>query len=295
MAAVCPLCGSTSTTAWRPASLGRPLRGDDLAITDHRYGTTLELVACTCGFRFAPESAHIDLVALYAGLDDPGYEESADARRLQQRALLAAVRRAVPDARSLLDVGAASGLLVEEAERAGLVATGVEPSERLASTARERGLHVVTGTLADLPDGEAYDIVTLVDVIEHVSDPVGLLRDAAGRMSGGGCVLVVTPDLASVAARVLRDRWWHLRLAHVGYFTRATLSRALALAGLVPETWWRPGWTFEIGYLGERVGEYVPPARWVTRKAAGWAVLGWTIPLNVRDSWAVIARRRLPY
>jgi SAM-dependent methyltransferase len=154
---------------------------------------------------------------------------------------------------------------------------------------------VVTGTLADLPDDERFDLVTLVDVVEHVSDPVGLLHDAGDRLSGRGRLLVVTPDVGSVAARVLRERWWHLRLAHVGYFTRATLTRALALAGLVPESWWRPGWTFEVGYLGERVGEYLPPARWITRRAAGSTVLGWTIPLNVRDSWAVIARRRLPY
>jgi 2-polyprenyl-3-methyl-5-hydroxy-6-metoxy-1,4-benzoquinol methylase len=288
----CPLCGSTTTTRWKASSLDRALAPDDLAITDHRYGTTLELFACTCGYRFAAPDAIGELVPLYGMLDDPGYEESADARRAQQRALLAHVMRSAPEARTLLDVGAANGLLVEEAGRAGLDATGVEPSVRLAASARSRGLDVVAGVLDDgALAGRRFDVVTLVDVVEHVADPVALLRAAVHHTSPGGHVLVVTPDIASVPARVLRDRWWHLRLAHVGYFTRVTLADALLRAGLVPERWWRPGWVFEVGYLTERVGEYVPPARKLAHAASLRRVLDLTIPLNLFDSWAVLARR----
>jgi SAM-dependent methyltransferase len=268
------------------------LRSDDLTITDHRYGTTLDLLVCDCGFRFAAPSDTSELVALYRELDDQGYEESSEARRAQQRVLLSSVMRAAPNARSLLDVGAANGLLVEEAERAGLIAVGVEPSERLAASGRSRGVDVLTGVLEDGLLGETcFDVVTLVDVIEHVADPIALLGAARAHLSEAGRLLVVTPDVASVAARVLRERWWHLRAAHVGYFDRTTLGDALERSGFLAERWWRPGWVFEVGYLGERLGEYIRPARWVTQRARGSSVLRRTIPLNLRDSLAVIARR----
>ena len=138
----------------------------------------------------------------------------------------------------------------------------VEPSAALSAEAREQGLEVLTGVLPhpEIAD-RRFDAVTLVDVIEHVPDPVELLRLARLQVAPGGCVFVVTPDIASLAARALGRRWWHLRLADVVYFTRATLTRALDAAGFVPEAWWRPGWVFEVGYLTERLGEYVAAGR----------------------------------
>ncbi len=228
-AATCPICGQPGARRWKESDLRAPLQPGDLAITDRRYGTTLELLECGCGFRFADPGELRDLDALYGALDDPAYEEGADARGAQQRALLARVLREQPSARSLLDVEAASGLLIAEAGARGIEAVGVEPSAPLASGARARGLDVRTGVLplAEL-DGRRFDVVTLVDVVEHVADPVALLRAARAQVADDGVVLVVTPDIASLAARVLGKRWWHLRVAHVGYFDRATLTDALA-------------------------------------------------------------------
>lgn len=269
---------------------GGGVSAEDLAITDDRYGMTLRLLACHCGFRFADPAELPDLLALYGELDDPGYTDGEGPRRSQQRALLDAVRRHAPHARTLLDVGAASGLLVAEAVAAGMEATGIEPSETLSSGARSSGLDVLTGALPDPAlDGRTFDVVTLVDVIEHVPDPVGLLRAARAHVAEDGLLLVVTPDAAAVVARLLRRRWWHLRIAHIGYFTRPTLTAALAEAGLHPVRWWRPGWVFEGGYLAERFGRYVPGVRPLVARAGDRPLLRRTLPLNPRDSLAVLA------
>jgi SAM-dependent methyltransferase len=287
----CPLCGATDAVVWKASSITGDLVPEDLAITDSRYGTTLPLLQCRrCDFRFADPSTVPDLLALYGALDDPAYSDTAGVRRVQQRTLIDALRRHRPDAHTLLDVGAANGLLVDEASRAGMVGVGVEPSETLAAEARALGVDVHTGVLPhpDLADRQ-FDVVTLIDVIEHVPDPVDLLRLARARLAPGGCVMVVTPDIASLAARALGRRWWHLRLAHVVYFTRVTLTRALATAGLVPEQWWRPGWVFEVGYLTERVGEYVPPVGTFASRHADASLMHRSLPLNLFDSLAVIA------
>lgn len=289
----CPLCGRTETRVWKASSVDGDLVPEDLAITDSRYGTTLPILECSCGFRFADPRTVPDLVALYEALDDQAYSETADVRRVQQRTLVRDLLRRRPGTRTLLDVGAANGLLVEEATLAGLQAVGVEPSESLSAEARERGVDVLTGVLPhpELADRQ-FDAVTLVDVIEHVPDPVELLRLARARVAPDGCVFVVTPDIASLAARVLGRRWWHLRLAHVVYFTRATLTRALDEAGFVPETWWRPGWVFEVGYLTERVGEYVPPVGKLASRHDDSSLMHRSVPLNLFDSLAVVARPR---
>ena len=287
----CPLCGATGTFVWKASSITGDLVPEDLAITDSRYGTTLPLLQCrSCGFRFADPRTVPDLIELYGALDDPAYTDTAGVRRVQQRTLIEGLRRHRPDARTLLDVGAANGLLVDEASRAGMHAVGVEPSEALAAEARARGVEVHTGVLPhpDLADRQ-FDVVTLIDVIEHVPDPVGLLRLARARLAPGGCILVVTPDIASLAARALGRRWWHLRLAHVVYFTRGTLTRALAAAGLNAEQWWRPGWVFEVGYLTERLGEYVPPLGTFASRHADSSLMHRSVPLNLYDSLAVIA------
>ena len=56
---------------------------------------------------------------------------------------------------------------------------------------------------------------------------------------------VVTPDVGSVAARLMRHRWWHFRAAHIGYFNHRTLAAAAAKAGLRVVSTRRPVWYFK--------------------------------------------------
>ncbi|MFM8303370.1 MAG: class I SAM-dependent methyltransferase [Actinomycetota bacterium] len=288
----CPLCRRRDVRQWKRGDLVAPAP-EDLAITDRRYGTTLALWACPCGFRFADLAAVPDLTSLYGVLDDPAYEDGHETRLAQQRVLLERLRASAPAACTLLDVGAANGLLVEAATAAGIDAVGVEPSASLAEAARARGFDVRTGVLprSDLL-ARRFDLVTCVDVVEHVADPVGLLEACRAQLTEDGRLLVVTPDAASLAARLLGRRWWHLRVAHVGYFTRRTLTDALGRAGLDAEIWWRPGWVFETGYLVQRVGSYVPPVARVADRWGDRRLLRASVPLNLFDSWGVIARCR---
>src|SRR5229473_3490556 len=59
----------------------------------------------------------------------------------------------------------------------GYDAQGVEPSEWLCTRGREQGLRIHRGVFPHPDVTGFYDVVTLVDVLEHVSNPVGLLRD----------------------------------------------------------------------------------------------------------------------
>ena len=150
----------------------------------------------------------------------------------------------------------------------------------------ERGLPVHLGTVPNPSYEGPFDVITLVDVIEHVTAPVCLLRAARSALAPHGVVAVVTPDVRSLPARLLGWHWWHFRVAHVGYFDRTTLELAARRSGLVPAAFRRPTWFFSGDYLWDRA--------WRLLGLSGLrapAVLGRvTIPLNLRDSLLAVFR-----
>jgi 2-polyprenyl-3-methyl-5-hydroxy-6-metoxy-1,4-benzoquinol methylase len=125
------------------------------------------------------------------------------------------------------------------AETAGWKVHGVELNDDTAAIARARGLEVTTGTLDSLPEvwGD-FDAVTMWDVIEHVPDPVGLLREVYDRLAVGGWLWLATPNVdgafprasLKVAHRV--GRWPHPEPPyHLSQFSERTIRHALGRAG----------------------------------------------------------------
>lgn len=296
--ASCWVCGAGGGTLWKQRNLERHLEPADFQITDRRYGVTLRLLKCgECGFIYADDDEVGDLVELYKGLEDEQYEETSSSRALQMKWLLKKASEHVPSATSLLDIGAGTGLLVAEARRMGLDAVGVEPSQSLVAAARELNqVDLLQGTFPHPEtEGQEFDLIFLVDVIEHVAQPLKLLRQCGRALSGRGRMIVVTPDVSSLLARVLRRRWWHFRLAHVGYFNKKTLCLAAEQAGLQPARFLRAKWFFPVQYLAERLSSYLPIG-WINKIVRKTPGLRWlysrVVPLDLHDSWAVILQRK---
>jgi 2-polyprenyl-3-methyl-5-hydroxy-6-metoxy-1,4-benzoquinol methylase len=270
-------------TLRQAATAANELRSEMFKITDAHYGRTAAVWQCgACGFQQCSEVG--DPLSYYETLEDEGYEDSAEERAAQMRELLGCVKPLKPTGR-LLDVGAGSGILVAEAQRLGYRAEGIEPSRWLAERAQAKGLPVRCGVLPHPELSPPYDVVMLVDVVEHVSDPIGLLRAAREHLKDDGVALAVTPDVDSLAARLLGQRWWHRRVAHIGYFNRATFAQALDAAGLAPLRWARPRWYFKGRYLAERIDYYLPPLRYANPFAV---VRNRILPLNFFDSWLTV-------
>ena len=134
-----------------------------------------------------------------------------------------------------LDVGCGGGFLVETARDLGWQAEGTEVSHAAADFGRGRGLTIHTGILSDakLPAG-SFDLLTMMEVIEHVPAPVALLRECADLLRPGGALYLTTPNWASLSRRVLGARWSPIGTDHVVYFTPRHIRRALRDAGLAP-------------------------------------------------------------
>lgn len=139
----------------------------------------------------------------------------------------------LPDgARSLLDIGCADGRFVHAAASQGVDARGVDHSARLVEIGNLRygGDRLSRTAIEELKaDGRVFDVVTMFEVIEHVIDPVSLLRTATSVLAPGGTIIVSTPNrLGRPHPPAELDRPPH----HLTRWTPETLRVALAKAGL---------------------------------------------------------------
>ncbi len=136
---------------------------------------------------------------------------------------------------SLLEVGCGDGDFLLQAMRRGFSVEGIDYSAHSRAKAQAKlgaGARVHQGEIGALADRrEAYDLCVACDVIEHVRQPAAFLETVHGLLRPGGRVFLVTPDLHSLAARLMRSRWLEFKAEHMYYYTPRTLRRQLEQSG----------------------------------------------------------------
>ncbi len=101
--------------------------------------------------------------------------------------------------RTALDVGCGAGLLAEPLARMGAKVTGIDAAPENAAVAAAHaeaaGLDIryLAGELEGLA-GERYDLVTAMEVVEHVTDPAGFVAGLADALAPGGLLVMSTPN-----------------------------------------------------------------------------------------------------
>jgi 2-polyprenyl-6-hydroxyphenyl methylase/3-demethylubiquinone-9 3-methyltransferase len=99
---------------------------------------------------------------------------------------------------SVLDVGCGAGLLAEPLARLGATVTGIDAAPEVIAVAREhaagQGLEIDyrVGDVQQLAG--TFDLVTSMEVIEHVADPGAFLKALAARLAPGGLLIMSTPN-----------------------------------------------------------------------------------------------------
>ncbi len=136
---------------------------------------------------------------------------------------------------ALLDVGCATGIFLEVMQESQQwILKGVEINESAARIAREqKNLEVTTGTLeeAKFQDGQ-FDVVTLWDVLEHLHDPAGSLREIHRILKPDGMIVFRVPNGGSLDASLFGAFWAGLEPPrHLYVFDPKTLTKMLSNTG----------------------------------------------------------------
>jgi SAM-dependent methyltransferase len=142
--------------------------------------------------------------------------------------------RSLPAGVHLLDVGCGNGTFVAEATAAGWHASGIDLDQTAVAAGRAAGLDLAVDTIEARAAREPgrFDAVTLSHVIEHVAEPIELLRAAHGLLRPGGHLWVATPNLAASGHAAFGADWAGLDPPrHLVLFDADSLARALRSAG----------------------------------------------------------------
>lgn len=133
----------------------------------------------------------------------------------------------------LLDVGCFKGYLLVAARSKGWEVFGTEISAGAVEYARQKqSLNIFLGSLPEAGYPEGYfDVVIMQDVIEHLSDPSGYLREIFRILRPGGGLYIDTPNFSSIARYILGKDWSVFFPWHQYYFTARTLRKMLEKAG----------------------------------------------------------------
>lgn len=159
--------------------------------------------------------------------------------------VLAGLGARVTRGRVLLDVGAHAGRFLRLARAAGWDSEGLELNPKTAAyAARVSGAVVHQGNIHTFTPARCYDAVTLTDVLEHVPQPLDVLRRVRTLLCDGGWLAIKVPN--GPAQRLKETLRARLRpsyratladnLVHVNHFSAASLARSLTTAGFTDVT-----------------------------------------------------------
>lgn len=103
---------------------------------------------------------------------------------------------------TLLDIGSGIGVMLEAAKGLGYDATGIEFSKNLADYAIKRGYKVINKNVSEISPLEKFDTITMMDIIEHLEDPLGVLKALKKSLSEKGELIVYTPNHDSLIVKI---------------------------------------------------------------------------------------------
>ena len=219
-----------------------PLCGEDDHVLKYDF-SPYRVVQCTqCSLHYVSprltEEAMLDFYRSgdYYGDDSEigysAYQQQEKSLRQTFRAVLRRLQRQGFTGGDLLELGCGWGYFLDEATPYYRSRTGTDYSQLAVEKASASGAEVIKGGLAELHPDTLFDSVVLIQVLEHIYDPVPFLETARTKLRPGGNITVVVPDWNTPFRWLLGKKWPAFKHPeHVCYYTNNTLGQALDRAG----------------------------------------------------------------
>ena len=274
VAGACVLCGAFELRLLYPANTDDIATVGEFSCTSGELAKHDDIVRCAaCGMVSARSvMAPEEIAAAYTELIDEDYLSEESSRRQLFEWVLDRVSGFALSGKRLIEVGANVGVLLDVARERGWDARGIEPSRWAVEVGRARFAVDLEQSMVETLDAEpaSADAVVMLDVLEHLVDPIGALRRLRGVVQDDGVLALSTVNVASIHARLRRDAWpWFIR-SHLHYFTPETLDATLAAGGFDLVDWSVMPRPLHLSYVARRarstnralaaVADHLPPS-----------------------------------
>jgi len=290
--ATCAFCGNDRMVLRYPSNVIGDMPSEEFRCTTSALGQHDDIVECPrCGLLSSlPTLSGNEILDRYREVVDEEYLDEEEARRDLFRWITERIAAYAVRGKSLIEIGANMGLFLSVASAAGWDAVGIEPSAWAVAQGQERfGVDLREGTVEslDLAPGSA-DAIVMLDVLEHLTDPLDALRSLRPTIDHEGILVLSTVNVESVHGRARGANWpWFIR-SHLHYFRPATLVAMLREAGFEVISWDVVPRSFHLSYVLHRAAGTFPGSgvvEAVATKADPSIPVGW-----MGDVTLVIAR-----
>lgn len=228
-----------------------------------------QVVKCNnCGLIYVNPRLKSNLIVKgYSEGSDENFVSQAKGRELTFAKSLKLIEK-YSNKGKILDIGTAGGSFLHVAKKRGWEVYGIEPNKWLCEWAKKNyELEIQSGTLFDHKFEDNYfDVITLWDVLEHVSDPKALLIEINRILKKEGILVVNYPDIGSLISKLMGKRWVFLLSVHLFYFSPKTIKKILKLTNFEPFLIKKHFQTLAFGYLVFRLHAYNQPVHKIMSK-----------------------------
>jgi 2-polyprenyl-3-methyl-5-hydroxy-6-metoxy-1,4-benzoquinol methylase len=245
-----------------PATARGAVPTEEFSCTTGALAEHDDIVQCArCGMVSSISTLPPDeIVDNYTQVVDAEYLTEEPARREIFGWFLDQVGGFVVPGRRMLEIGSNVGLFLDVARERGWDERGIEPSRWAVEEGISRfRVHLERCSVEDLDDGsDAADVIVMLDVLEHLNDPLQALRHLRRIINDEGLLVLSTVNLDGLHARLREGDWpWFIR-SHLHYFSERTLAAMLRRAGFRLVEWQIAPRSFHLSYTARRAGASHP-------------------------------------
>ena len=130
----------------------------------------------------------------------------------------------------LLEVGCGAGFFLLEAKNKQWIASGIEKGSLIKEKLREKNI-VIHNDLFNKSElkNNSFDVIVMIEVIEHLPDPVLYLNRCFELLRPGGAIYITTPNFNCIERRILKNEYRIISYPeHIWYFTPLSLHKTLS-------------------------------------------------------------------
>lgn len=128
---------------------------------------------------------------------------------------------------SILDIGCGSGDFLRQLKKEGFQAlSGVEPNKAMQQSIKQELNICIYGDVSEIKQ-QKFDCISLVKVIEHLSDPSSVINRSNELLNENGLLFLVFPRIGGIGEKIMKEKYYGFQKEHINWFTKNTIIKFL--------------------------------------------------------------------